>query len=93
MTWYWSNGAYFAYAMRWAKAQTRLSIGDVADARIPLGGTPGFVVHDLRFGLRLPNQLRLNFVLQNLSDERYRTHGSGVFASGRSFGGTLHVHL
>ena len=79
LTWYWSTGAYIGYSMRWSREQTRLSVGDVADARIPLGGTPGFVVQDLRFGLRLPNQLRLNFLLQNLSFPAIRSkHGKQV---------------
>ncbi|MCA9539792.1 MAG: TonB-dependent receptor [Myxococcales bacterium] len=82
--WQQEDGLYAGAAVRWATAQDRLSPGDVADARIPKGGTPGFVVFDARAGLRLPRRLLVALVFENLTDARYRAHGSGVYSPGRS---------
>ena len=70
-------------AHRWALPQNRLSIGDIADARIPAGGTPGFSVVDLRVNWRV-KPIEIHLLLENLLDERYRYHGSSVFGAGRS---------
>lgn len=78
------DGFFVTAATRWSKAQDRLSIGDIADARIPAGGTPGYLVFDLRTGLRVSNRTYLNAVLENLMDRRYRSHGSGIYGAGRS---------
>ena len=82
--WQQEDGLNAGAAVRWATAQDRLSPGDVADARIPKGGTPGFVVFDARAGLRLPRRLLVALVFENLTDARYRAHGSGVYSPGRS---------
>jgi len=79
------SGLYAAAALRWAAAQERLSFGDSIDRRIPFGGTPGYSVLDLRAGLRLPQALSLNLVVENLTDEAYRIHGSSVNGAGRGF--------
>jgi outer membrane receptor protein involved in Fe transport len=90
LTWRHSS-LHVAYALRWATTQDRLSVGDVADARIPTNGTPGYLVHDLRVGLKLTSQTHLNVVVENLADERYRAHGSGIFGSARSINSQLSV--
>jgi outer membrane receptor protein involved in Fe transport len=77
-------GIYAGAALRWALAQDRLSLGDVADQRIPPGGTPGFAVFDLRAGYRLRRHLVLALVFENLGDAAYRYHGSSVNGPGRS---------
>lgn len=79
------------YALRWATSQDRLSIGDVADARIPKDGTPGYFVQDLRLGLNLSSQTYLNLVIENIGDERYRAHGSGIFGTARSINTQLSI--
>ncbi len=66
-----------------AGAQTRLAAADVADNRIAKGGTPGWQVINLNGGYRWRN-LTLSAELQNLTNEAYRTHGSGVDGVGRS---------
>ena len=54
VTWRSSERNLHASAViRWATRQDRLSVSDGADARIPIGGTPGYVVSDLRFGHRV----------------------------------------
>jgi iron complex outermembrane receptor protein/hemoglobin/transferrin/lactoferrin receptor protein len=65
-------------ALRWATAQTRLAVADRADARIPLGGTPGFAVFDARFSYRRGDMLLVALVVENLLDTPSRYHGSSV---------------
>lgn len=80
--WSGAGGLYLGAATRWAAEQARLSFGDIHDARIPFGGTPGYVVHELRAGIVRPG-FTLNLVLDNLTDEAYRVHGSAVNGAGR----------
>lgn len=66
-----------------AKAD-RLSTSDENDTqRIPPGGTPGYVVGTLRGGVTVMKTCRLTLALENLADEDYRIHGSGVNEPGR----------
>jgi outer membrane receptor protein involved in Fe transport len=53
------------------------------DPRIPEGGTPGYVVQGVRAGTELRPRVNLSVGLENLTDELYRTHASGVDAPGR----------
>ena len=77
-------GAFTAAAsLQWAGPQTRLAVADQSDARIPLGGTPGFAVLDLRASVRLSPQLSASLVVENLFDTPWRTHGSSVNGPGR----------
>jgi hemoglobin/transferrin/lactoferrin receptor protein len=63
----------------------RLSADDRRDTqRIPEGGTPGYAVLTLRGGLRLARALDLTLALENVTDEDYRIHGSGVNEPGRN---------
>jgi len=77
------TGLYVFGVLRWARAQTRLDLGDLSDARIPQGGTPGYVVVDVRAGYRLRPYLLAAVVLENLGDVAYRNHGSSVNGPGR----------
>lgn len=62
----------------------RLSAGDRNDTqRIPPGGTPGYTVVDLMGALNVHHQVGIVARLENLFDEDYRTHGSGVNEAGR----------
>jgi len=88
-----ASGAYLGMGLRWADRQDELSTGDVADARIPPGGTPGYLTFDARVGIRLPTRLNLALSAINLTDERYRTHGSGVLGAGRSVIANLELFL
>ncbi len=76
------SGVYAAAAMRWARTQDRLSPADYSDARIPLGGTPGYTVFDLRAGWRT-DQWLLSLVFENIFDNAYRVHGSSINGPGR----------
>ncbi len=62
----------------------RLSADDERDTqRIPPGGTPGYTVLTLRGGAAVGETLNLTVALENVTDEDYRIHGSGVNEPGR----------
>ena len=68
-----------------AEKATRLSADDERDTqRIPDGGTPGYAVLALRGGATVRDDLRLTVALENVADEDYRIHGSGVNEPGRN---------
>ncbi len=71
-------------ALQWmfAAKQTRLSGGDKDDHRIADKGTPGWSIFNLRLSSSW-RKLDLNLRLENLFDQAYRIHGSGVDAPGR----------
>ena len=66
-----------------AAKQDRLAQGDISDNRIPKGGTPAWQVFNIFGGYQI-SFLQLNVGLQNITNEDYRTHGSGINAVGRS---------
>ncbi len=76
--------AWLGAGVRWAGAQTRLAPTDRSDARIPIGGTPGFALLDLRAGYRIDRRMVVSAVLENLFDAAYRHHGSSINGPGRS---------
>ncbi len=78
-----ATGVYAAGAVRLARAQRRLAPSDLADARIPIGGTPGYATLDLRAGWRYEDWLRLSLVFENVFDAAYRVHGSSINGPGR----------
>jgi hemoglobin/transferrin/lactoferrin receptor protein len=57
----------------------RLSNGDLGDTqRIPTGGTPAYAVASLRAGYDPTDNLQITAALENLLDDDYRNHGSGL---------------
>lgn len=74
----------------YAAKQDRLSGGDRSDHRIAEGGTPGWSVVNLKAGYEW-RRLHVHAGLQNLLDEAYRMHGSGVDGVGRSVWGSVRV--
>ena len=69
-----------------AGRQNKLNTRDKADTqRIPAKGTPGFATFNLRAGWRPFAGASLFMGLENLLDEDYRIHGSGVNEPGRNF--------
>jgi outer membrane receptor protein involved in Fe transport len=78
------RGAWIEVASDFADEQDRLSPGDVADTRIPDGGTPGYATVHVGAGLRTPKGWQAGLVLHNLGNIDYRVHGSGVDGPGRS---------
>ncbi len=77
------RGWWAEAAVRAARTQDRLAPGDVADHRIPPGGTPGWVVVNLSGGLPVWRGVGMTGGLANVFNEAYRIHGSGVDGPGR----------
>ena len=80
------NGRYWIESSCTAAVRAdRLSTRDRADdSRIPPGGTPGYTVFDIRAGWRWGGGLKLSLGVENIADEDYRIHGSGVNEPGRN---------
>lgn len=78
------TGLWAGTGIRWALEQDRLATSDRSDARIPLGGTPGYATVDLRVGWRWRDRVVVGAVLENVLDAAYRVHGSSVNGPGRS---------
>ncbi len=76
-------GIFSGAGLRWARAQTRLALSDASDVRIPIGGTPGFAVLDLRAGYRWGRRALISLVFENVTNAAYRYHGSSVNGAGR----------
>ncbi len=65
--------------------QDRLSPADLLDTqRIPPAGTPGWQVLTLRGHWPMTDKMALSGAVENLLDDDYRIHGSGVNRPGRS---------
>ncbi len=76
----WSNGDRLwleGYSILSAR-QTRLAPGDMADPRIPAGGTPAALTLHARSGIRVSEAMQLTAGVENLTNRTYRTHGSGL---------------
>ncbi len=71
-----------------AAAQKRLAQGDRDDNRIAAGGTPGWAVFNVSGGFS-GKHFSISLDFQNLENQDYRYHGSGVNGVGRSAGLTF----
>ncbi len=70
---------WFEGSATFVRHQGRLSSGDSADTqRIPPGGTPGYSVYGMHGGWRMNRHVTLTAAVENLLNEDYRTHGSGI---------------
>jgi hemoglobin/transferrin/lactoferrin receptor protein len=74
---------WVAYRLGWATLQDRLATRDLEDTRIPPGGTPGYTVHSLMASVAIAEPLTVSAGFENVTDELYRSHASGVDAPGR----------
>ncbi len=77
--------SYFALYSWMANRQDRLDpVRDLSDERIPIGGTPGFATLNMRVGRTFGccDQHRLSLSLENITDQPYIVHGSGVLGTG-----------
>jgi iron complex outermembrane receptor protein/hemoglobin/transferrin/lactoferrin receptor protein len=83
LLWAHPSGLSASTGLRWARAQERLAIADRSDARIPLGGTPGYAVLEVRAAWRLGTRWVVAAVMENVTDAAYRSHGSSVNGPGR----------
>ena len=64
----------------------KLSTRDAGDtSRIPPGGTPGYSILSFYSGWQMTKQTAFTFAVENITDEDYRIHGSGVNEAGINF--------
>ncbi len=83
MSTYRGNKWFASVEFQFASHQKRLAQGDKDDNRIPAGGTPSWKVLSFFSGYKF-SIVQLNAGIQNIFNEDYRTHGSGINAVGRS---------
>jgi len=88
--WDMENRIYVESHVRISAKQDRLSQRDVEDSRIPFGGTPGFSTFGLK-GVYAFSTGKIVLTFDNLFDELYKTHGSGIFSPGRHFAVSYHI--
>ena len=69
--------------LSWAARQDRLSPGDISDSRIPVSGTPAYQALHLRGRYEWSKRFTTNLSLENVTDELYKQHGSGIYEPGR----------
>lgn len=75
-----------------ANKQDRLAAGDKEDNRIPFGGTPGWNIVNVNTSYTI-RFIKVDLSLQNILNQDYRYHGSGVNGYGRSAFLTLTVNV
>ena len=85
---FWIEGRLLA-----ADTEDRITAEDQAadNQRIPTHGTPGYIVASLRAGWQVNEHLDLTCGIENLTDEDYRSHGSGQNEPG--FGAILGARM
>ncbi len=76
-------------ALLFAGPQERLSLRDREDPRIDPAGTPGWAILDLEAQRRFGTAWQLGLAIGNVFDHRFRRHGSGLEAPGRSLALTI----
>ncbi len=74
---------------RFAGKQSRLSEDDMQDPRIPDGGSSAWYSLNFRFAGPITDDLQFVFGIENILDQNYREHGSGINAPGRNFHGRI----
>jgi outer membrane receptor protein involved in Fe transport len=72
--------------LQFASSQDRLSPRDVRDSRINPQGTDGWTTVNILLDWQATPSLQLGLRLENLADDAYREHASGIDAAGRNVG-------
>lgn len=84
----WQGAVEYLFAGK----QVRLAQGDKDDNRIPKGGTPGWNIVNL-YGGYVANGYAFRLAIQNIFNQDYRTHGSGINGVGRSGSLSIQINL
>lgn len=90
------GGSWIGFYGRFADKQDRLTNGDRRDPRIPgltsdpkeydpRAYTPGWFTLNIRTGINVGDQTKLMLGVGNITNRRYREHGSGVDGPGTNF--------
>ncbi|MBZ0199226.1 MAG: TonB-dependent receptor [Ignavibacteriaceae bacterium] len=83
---YWLNST-----VEFSFSQKRISSNDKADSRIGNTGTPGYTVWDVRGGFRFSEWGSMVLGVENILNQLYKVHGSGIYSTGRSFIVSLNI--
>jgi len=84
LAWHKKN-IFLSMTHQFAGKQNRLAQDDIADNRIGKLGTPHWNLINFDAAIKLKH-LHLNTSLINILNEKYKTHGSGVYGMGRAIG-------
>ncbi len=79
--------------LRATMRQDRLSERDSSDPRINPEGTPGWITANVRAGWQINKTFHIRAACENLFNQPYREHGSGISAPGRNFIATLQARF
>jgi len=82
LAWHKKN-IFLSITHQFAGKQDRLAQGDIDDNRIGKLGTPHWNLFNFDAGIKLKH-VHLNTSLINILNEKYKTHGSGVYGMGRA---------
>ncbi len=87
----WDSSDFVRWDLRadFAGSQDRLSARDVRDNRIDPDGTAGWLTLGGGVNIALQGDVDISLRADNVLDKRYRYHGSGIDAPGRSLSVTL----
>ncbi|HJR68614.1 MAG TPA: TonB-dependent receptor [Gammaproteobacteria bacterium] len=80
-----SDRYWFEASALHAEEQTKLAASDRLDTqRIPPGGTPQYSIMNLRSTMTFGNNVHLSAAIENVTNQNYRVHGSGLNETGRN---------
>ena len=91
LSWH-SKNKTVAIRHQFAGKQTRLAKGDIDDNRIGVLGTAQWNTIQIDASIEWKH-VALNASAINILNEKYKTHGSGIYGMGRAFGVSVHWKL
>ena len=91
LSWH-SKNKTVAIRHQFAGKQTRLAKGDIDDNRIGVLGTAQWNTIQIDAGIKWKH-ISLNASAINILNQKYKTHGSGIYGMGRSYGLSVHWKL
>jgi hemoglobin/transferrin/lactoferrin receptor protein len=86
------NNSSIQLSHQYAGVQNRLAQGDKDDNRIGKLGTPQWNVINI-VSTQKVKQFEFELGLLNILNEKYKTHGSGIYGMGRTVNFSLCIYL